>query len=353
MRARGTARAEGPDREAASEGSDGAVGSGCRPRGCRGRRDAGRGRRARRWVSMETRRARLSDDGVEQGALEGEVHGAGVGGGGEAGHVHAQPVGFGGGDEARGVELDGDLVSGAGEDPERGLSGVAVEAGLSLGAAVLGDRRRLAGRRRLGGSGRAGRRGRARERRSAAFAAADRRLGHGGDRAVEGGDRGGVDVLETVEVAGPVHQAGVGPGVRRALGRRAEAGDQRRRHPLPGAPPTTSPVDVEAEVVQLGSRLPRQLHRAIAGRGLERHQLHRGRAVELVRSDVPGGAPRPSVAVDVVVERGGQIAGVVQGLVAGTSRSEMEVLARRGEVHERHAPFAAGVRAARSRGWWP
>ena len=80
---------------------------------------------------------------------------------------------------------------------------------------------------------------------------------------MEGGDGLRVHVLEAVEVARAVLKARVAPGVARPHGREALAGDERRREPRPGAVRRQRPVDVEAEVVHLGPRPPREVHRAV------------------------------------------------------------------------------------------
>ena len=175
-----------------------------------------RPRRARPQASMETRRARRPTTASRTARLKGRSTAPCVGGGGEAGHLHQDPDGVGRGREARGPKLHGHLVGGPGEDAQRGLSRGAVEAAAVFGAhrlgLVHGRGLALAGWGRLTGGGRAAARGRTGARqRSGRLAlaflltAAWRGPGDGGDGAVEGRHRRGVDVLETVVVARPVH----------------------------------------------------------------------------------------------------------------------------------------------------
>ena len=85
-----------------------------------------------------------------------------------------------------------------------------------------------------------------------------------------------VHVLEAIVVALPVHQAAVAPDVGLAQGRRAQPGDEGRGETRPRPLGRRPAVEVEAEVVELRARLPRELHRTVRRGRLERHQLHRG-----------------------------------------------------------------------------
>ena len=156
---------------------------------------------------------------------------------------------------------------------------------------------------------------------------------HGGHGAVRRHDRRRVHVLEPVEVARAVGQAGVLKRVGLAHGRGAEARDQGLREARPGAARARPAVDVEAEVVELGARAPGQADLAVAGHGVERHQLDRGRAVELVGADVPGHGA--DLAVDVVGEARGQVhAGRVEHGRQGRRSGQVQVLRAIGDALE-------------------
>ena len=215
------------------------------------------------------------DDAVEDSALEGQRGGEGVRDGIEAGDESADaPCGVAGGEEARGLELDEGGAGGAGQDPEGGADGIAVGlAGVGRGRGPeLGESPCGAGGRRGTGAIAGARSAAARRGRRRGVCHRDRR-----HRAVERGDRARVDVLEAVEVARAVLQPGVAPGVARSHRREALARDERRRQPRPGAQLRRRAVEVKAEIVHLGARLPGEIHCPVPSHGREGHQPHRGR----------------------------------------------------------------------------
>ena len=125
---------------------------------------------------------------------------------------------------------------------------------------------------------------------------------HRRHRTVERRDGRRVDVLQSVVVPLARHERRVQVGVRLAHRRRAQPGNQGRRDPLVGARFRRRAVEVEAEVRELGGRLPRELDTGRDAASLEGHERDDGRSAYpgLVGADVPGARPHPGV--DVVDE---------------------------------------------------
>ena len=193
-----------------------------------------------------------ADDGVGPGAARGQSGEAGLGEVEEAGDEEPlRAVLLGERVEAARAQLEGDARARALDDAERDVGRIAVRG-------PAGRRRHL-------------RRARAALRRSAPGGPARRRCARSGEwrrrhRPVRRHPARPVHVLETVEVRRPVAQAAVEVAVALALRRGAEARDERLRQPLPGAVHRQPAVEVEAEIVQLRSRLPLDEHRRVEAR---------------------------------------------------------------------------------------
>jgi hypothetical protein len=199
----------------AASGADGAVGGGDDlGRAHRGGGEAGEGEGVSLLDPEDAGVA--SDQRVEDDPFHGHVGGAGVSALVEAGHGDLHPEGGLGGDEAGGPKLHHHGVLQAGDKAERRLLGTTVGPGLlgrAFGLRILGARGPVIGFVGIGVAGASALPGRRNPR-------------DGGDGPVEGGAGVGIDVLEAVEVAGPVREPGVPEGVGRPLRRRAEARDQ-------------------------------------------------------------------------------------------------------------------------------